>query len=37
MRDDMPLGLYWDIRVFNTFAITVLGYVASLEEAPGGF
>ena len=31
---DLPLGLYWDIRTFNTFAITVLGYVASLEEPP---
>ena len=35
MWQDMPLGLHWDIRVYNTFAITVMGYVATLEVPLG--
>ena len=34
MWQDVPLGLLWDIRVHNTFAITVMGYIATLEVPP---
>ena len=34
MWQDQPLGLYWDTRIYNTFAIPVLGYVAQLEAPP---
>jgi len=29
-----PLGLYWNTRVFNTFCLPVLSYVAQLESPP---
>ena len=32
---DQPLGLHWDARVYNTFILPVLTYVAQLEEPPG--
>ena len=31
---DMPLGLYWDARVYNTLCMPVLAYVAQLEAPP---
>ena len=31
---DMPLGLYWDARIYNMFMIPTLGYVAQLEQPP---
>ena len=34
MWQDQPLGLFWDIGVHNTFAISVLSYVAMLESPP---
>ena len=34
MWQDMPLGLHWHARVYNTFALSVLGYIAQLEEPP---
>jgi len=34
MWKDQPLGLFWDARVFNTFAIPILSFVAQLEDPP---
>ena len=34
MWQDMPLGLHWDAKIYNTFVLPVLGYVAQLEEPP---
>ncbi len=31
---DQPLGLFWGARVYNTFALPDLGYVAQLESPP---
>ncbi|CAK0857870.1 unnamed protein product [Prorocentrum cordatum] len=31
---DQPLGLHWNARVYNTFAVPILGYVAQLETPP---
>ena len=28
------MGLYWDARIYNTFAVPVLGYVGQLETVP---
>ncbi len=33
---DQPLGLYWDTRVYNTFAIPTLGYICQLESPRNG-
>ena len=35
MWKDQPLGLFWDARVYNMFAISTLTYVAQLEDPPG--
>ena len=29
---DMPLGLHWDARIYNTFLLPILMYVAQLES-----
>ena len=29
---DMPLGLHWDARIYNTFPLPILMYVAQLES-----
>ena len=34
MWTGQPLGLYWNTRVFNTFCLPVLSYVAQLESPP---
>ena len=34
MWKDQPLGLFWDARIFNTFAILILSFVAQLEDPP---
>ena len=34
MWKDAPLGLHWDARVYNTFILPVLGYIAQLENPP---
>ena len=34
MWKDQPLGLFWDARISNTFAIPVLSFVAQLEDPP---
>ena len=34
MWKDQPLGLFWDARIFNTFALPILTYVAQLEAPP---
>ena len=34
MWKDQPLGLFWDARVYNTFALPTLTYVAQLETPP---
>ena len=34
MWQDQPLGLFWDARIYNTFALPVLGYVCQLEAPP---
>ena len=30
----MPLGLFWDARIYNMFMLPTLGYVAQLEPPP---
>ena len=34
MWQDQPLVLYWDARIYNIFAMSVLLYVAQLEVPP---
>ena len=34
MWQDQPLGLHFDARVYNTFAMPVLCYIAQLEQPP---
>ena len=34
MWHDQPLGLHWNARVYNTFAVPTLGYVGQLETPP---
>ena len=34
MWKDQPLGLFWDARVYNTFVLPILTYVAQLETPP---
>ena len=34
MWTGQPMGLYWNTRIFNTFCLPVLTYVAQLEDPP---
>ena len=34
MWKDQPLGLFWGARVFNTFVVRILSFVAPLEDPP---
>ena len=31
---DMPLGLFWDAKIHNSFLLPTLGYIAQLETPP---
>ena len=31
---DIPLGLFWDAKVYNMFLLPTLGYIAQLERPP---